>query len=66
MTRALRRHRDTAEAKLEQARTAMLTEAIAAVEDPEQRRAASGRDTHGWESARDVLVSLLTAEEPQP
>ncbi|MFD9868543.1 hypothetical protein ACFXI8_27240 [Streptomyces niveus] len=61
-----RKRAKRAEAKLEQARTAMLSEAIGAVEDREQRRAASGRDTLGWESARDVLVRLLAAEGPQP
>ncbi|MFD7855221.1 hypothetical protein ACFV6B_13175 [Streptomyces microflavus] len=35
-----------------------LSDAVTAIEDPEQRRAASGRDAHGWESARDVLNRL--------
>ncbi|GGZ84185.1 hypothetical protein [Streptomyces rubiginosohelvolus] len=37
----------------------VLAQAITAVEDREQRRAASGRDALGWESARDVLTRLL-------
>ncbi|PVC80559.1 hypothetical protein DBP19_36085 [Streptomyces sp. CS090A] len=37
----------------------VLSQAITAVEDRGQRRAASGRDALGWESARDVLARLL-------
>ncbi|MFF2731729.1 hypothetical protein ACFVS9_27960 [Streptomyces sp. NPDC058008] len=36
----------------------VLHEAIDAVGDREQRRAASGRDALGWESARDVLARM--------
>ena len=43
-----------------------LADAITAVEDPEQRRAASGGDTYGWESARDVLNRLLRKATTTP
>lgn len=40
-------------------RRRVLREVLVAIEDPEQRRAASGRDTLGWESARDVVNRLI-------
>lgn len=50
----------------EDQRVKVLSDAIAAIEDPEQRRAASGGDSFGWESARDVLNRLLRKATSTP
>ncbi|MFE4915853.1 hypothetical protein ACFRCX_30580 [Streptomyces sp. NPDC056652] len=47
-------------------RAAILREAIAAVEDPEQRAQTSTGLGLGWEAARDVLLRRLAHEAQQP
>ena len=47
-------------------RAETLREAIAAVEDPQERAKATTGSGLGWEAARDVLLRRLAGEQPAP